>query len=197
MEKKMTFNQYRAMDLAIFTVLTVVFEYVATLATSKWFWGQPVAISITLTLILITTHRWGAYAAVVAAAGGVAFCLASGASWEHYLIYAVGNVFALVSLVYFRIFGKEDVKNSFLKTLLFAATSYLSVALGRWIVSLIFGAGFGELIAFLTTDLITLLFAVVILYSCKSVDGLIEDQKKYIIRVNEEKKQTDTVSYDD
>ncbi len=149
MQKKMTFGQYRATDLAIFAVLTAVFECIATFATSKWFGAQPVAISITLTLILITMHRWGAYAAIIAAVGGIAFCVASGASAEHYLIYGVGNVFAIVSLVYFKLFGKEGVKNSFFKTLLFAATSYVSVALGRWLLSLPFGAGTAELVAFL------------------------------------------------
>ena len=195
MENKMTFNQYRTMDVLIFTVLTAVFECIATLATAKWFWSQPVAISITLTLILIVMHRWGAYAAIIAAAGGIAFCVTSGASVEHYLIYGIGNIFALTSLVYFRIFGKDGVRKSFLKTLLFASSSYLSVAVGRWLVSLIFGAGFSELVAFLTTDLITLLFAVVILYSCRGIDGLVEDQRQYVIRINE-KKETEPLDID-
>ena len=194
MEKKMTFDQYRTIDVLIFTVLTVVFEYIATMATKYWFWSQPVAISITLTLILIVMHRWGAYAAVVALAGGITYCIASGASAEHYLIYGVGNLFALVSLVYFKLFGKEQIKKSFLKTLLFALTSYIAVALGRWVVSWAFGAGFAELVGFLTTDLITLLFAVVILYSCKSVDGLVEDQKQYVIRINKEKETESVIS---
>ena len=185
------------MDLLIFTILTVVFECIATLATSKWFVGQPIAISITLTLILITMHRWGAYSGVIAVAGGIAFCFASGASWEHYLIYGVGNAFALISLVYFKLFGKEGVKNSLAKTVLFASTSYVSVVIGRWLVSLIFGAGFKELVGFITSDLITLLFAVVILYSCKGVDGLVEDQKRYVIRVNEEKKKRESRGYYD
>ena len=196
MENRMTFGQYRRMDILIFTVLTAVFECIATLATSKWFAAQPVAISITLTLVLIVMHRWGAYAALIAAVGGITFCITSGAGIEHYLIYAVGNTFAIVSLIYFKIFGKEQVRKSFFKTLLFATTSYVSVALGRWLISLIFGAGFSELVAFLTTDLITLLFAVVILYAGKGVDGLIEDQKQYVIRVNKEK-ETEPVYEDE
>ena len=192
----MTFNQYRTIDLCIFSVVTVVFECIATFASAKWFAAQPVALSITLALILITMHRWGAYAAIVAVLGGVAFCLASGASLEHYLIYAVGNVFALSSLAYFKLFGKEEIKHSFLKTLLFSTTSYLSVVLGRWLVSLMFGSGIRDLLGFLLSDLITLLFAVVILYSCRGVDGLVEDQKQYVIRVNEEAKNNNTPSCD-
>ena len=176
------------MDLAVFAVLTVVFECITTLATSKWFGVQPVAISITLALILITMHRWGIYSAVIAVAGGAAFCFASGASPEHYVIYCVGNLFALTSLIYFKVYGKAAVKAGFLKTLSFAATAYASMAIGRWLVALIFGAGFGDLVAFFTTDLISLLFAVVILHSFKGIDGLIEDQKHYLLRINEEEK---------
>lgn len=195
MNNKMTFKQYRAMDLSIFAVLTAVFECIATLATNKWFGGQPVAISITLTLVLITMHRWGAYAAIVAAVGGIAFCVTSSASAEHYLIYAIGNTFALTALVWFKLLGKDAVRGSFLKTLLFSSTAYVSVAVGRWLVSLIFGAGFSELVAFLLTDLITLLFAVVILFSCKNTDGLVEDQRQYVLRVNEEKENAPPSPY--
>ena len=196
MENKMTFKQYRNMDIMIFAVLTAIFEALATLATSRWFAGQPVAISITLTLTLITMHRWGAYSAVTAAVGGLVLSIASGASIAQYLIYTLGNVLALVSIAYFKAFGKEGVRASFLKTLLFASTSYVAMALGRWLVSLVFGAGLKELVGFLVSDLISLLFAVAVLYCARGVDGLIEDQKQYVIRVNE-KKEEDVPLYDE
>jgi hypothetical protein len=67
MNNQITFKQYRNIDIGILCIVTAVFEAIATLATSRWFAGQPMAISITLALILIAMHRWGAYAAVVAA----------------------------------------------------------------------------------------------------------------------------------
>ena len=108
--------------------VTALFEAIATLATSKWFAGQPMAISITLALILIAMHRWGPYAATVAVVGGAVFCIASSASPQHFLIYCVGNLFALSSLLYFRLFGKEAVRGSFLKTLLYASSAYVMTA---------------------------------------------------------------------
>ena len=112
------------------------------------------------------------------------------------ILRTIGNVFALISLAYFKLFGKEGVRNSFLKTLLFASTSYVAVALGRWLISLFFGAGFKELVGFVSSDVISLVFAVAIIYSCRSVDGLVEDQKKYVLRVNE-KKEEDPPLYDE
>jgi len=43
--KQITFEQYRSLDLMIWTVITVVFEAITTLATNKWFYAQPVAMS--------------------------------------------------------------------------------------------------------------------------------------------------------
>lgn len=188
MDNQITFKQYRNIDLGIFCVLTAVFELIATFATSRWFPGQPMAISITLALILITMHRWNLYAAAVAVVGGAAFCIASSASAEHFLIYCGGNLFALVSLVFFKLLGKEAIRKSFLKILLFASTAYASVAIGRFMFSLPFGADFSDLVGFLTSDVLSLLFAVVILWVCRELDGLVEDQKAYLFRLERQRK---------
>ena len=187
MDNRITFKQYRNIDIGILCLVTAVFEVMATLATSKWFSGQPMAISITLALILITMYRWGPYAAPVAVVGGAAFCFASTASAEHFLIYCGGNAFALASLVFFKIFGKETIRRSFLKTLLFALVSYVLVACGRFLLSLPFGAGIPDLVGFLFSDVLSLLFTVVILWLLKDVDGLIEDQKSYLLRLERQR----------
>lgn len=190
MNNQITFKQYRNVDLLIFSALTALFEAIATFATSRWFAAQPVAISITLTMILIAMHRWSAYAAIIAAAGGAAFCLASSASAEQFLIYCLGNAFALLSLVYFKFLGKEKVKSTFLLTLAFSASAYVFVCLGRWLISLCFGGGLSELVGFLTSDIISLLFAVVLLWVFRGVDGLIEDQKAYVLRLDRQRRES-------
>ena len=187
MDNRITFKQYRNIDVGLLCLLTAVFEALATFATSKWFPGQPMAISITLALTLIAMHRWGPYAGSTAVVGGIVFCLVSSASIEHFLIYCVGNAFALTSLVYFRAFGKEGVKRSFLKTLLYASTAYVAVALGRFLASLPFGADFSDLVGFLASDILSLLFAVVILWIFKDIDGLVEDQKAYLFRLEKQR----------
>ena len=188
MDNRITFKQYRNIDIGILCLLTAVFEVVATLATSKWFAGQPMAISITLAFILIAMHRWSAYASIVAVVGGAAFCIASSASAEHFLIYCGGNVFALASLFFFKLFGKEGVKRSFLKTLCFASVAYVLMAFGRFLFSLPFGSGFPELIGFLFSDVLSLLFAIIILWLFKDVDGLVEDQKSYLFRLERQRR---------
>lgn len=189
MDNRITFKQYRNVDLIIFSVIAAVFEVVATLATSKWFPGQPMSISITLAMILIAMHRWNAYSAVVAVSGGLALCIASSASIEQYLVYCVGNVFALVSLFLFKLFTKERVRNGPFLTILLSATSYVAMSFGRWLLSLPFGAGIDELVGFLVSDILSLLFAIVILWIFRGVDGLIEDQKAYLFRLEREREE--------
>lgn len=189
MDNRITFKQYRNVDLFIFSLITAIGEGIATFATSRWFVGQPMAISITLAMILIAMHRWSGFAAVIAVVGGAVFCLASSGSPEQFLIYCGGNVFALVSLIFFKLLTKSRVRESFLLVIAFSSTAYVAMALGRWLLSLPFGAGFAELVGFLVSDILSLLFAVLILWSCRAVDGLIEDQKAYLLRLERERKK--------
>jgi len=189
MNSQITFKQYRAIDLTVFSLIAAVFELISTTATAKWFPGQPMAISITLAMILIAMHRWGYLGAVVAVVGGVAFCLASSGTAEQFLVYCVGNCFSLISLIYFKLLGKERVRRGPFITVAFATTAYVSVALGRFLLSLPFGAGAGELYAFLATDILSLLFASVILLVFRGVDGLIADQRSYLLRLERERRE--------
>lgn len=181
-----TFKQYRNIDLFILSILLVISEGLTTLATTRWFVGVPFAISTTLLLICITMMRWGAFAAIPAVVGGLVFTVASGGELRHYLIYGVGNLFCLLSLILIRAFGKEKIRARIPLLLLFTAVTYLSVALGRWLVSLIFEPGFGSLLVYITTDVVTLIFTSVIVILMRKVDGMLEDQRAYLIRRAEE-----------
>ena len=187
--KQITFEQYRSLDLMIWTVITVVFEAITTLATNKWFYAQPVAMSITLTLICITMMRWNTYAVIPAVAGGFIFSLVSGATFEQYIIYCIGNVFALVAFLVIKMYNKEILRGSAVKLSLFVITAYIGMSLGRWLVSLFFGGDLMAFLVYITTDIISLLFAVSIMNLLRKADGMIEDQKAYLFRVQEEEEE--------
>ena len=192
----LTFKQYRNIDICIFSFLLLISEAVTTLATNVWFAAQPIAITTTFIFICIVMMRWNWYAIVPAVIGGAVFCIASGASTEQFLIYAVGNCATLVNLIWFKIFKKEDVRTNAVKLVLFVLTAYITMQLGRWLVSLIFIQSLDSLVIYLTTDIITLLFAVVVMLILRNVDGMIEDQKTYLFRLQREldaeKKQVDS-----
>ncbi|MGN0679361.1 MAG: hypothetical protein ACI4JS_06845, partial [Oscillospiraceae bacterium] len=107
MNNNISFGQYKGIDLTILTILTAVAEAVVALAASKWFPNELYSLSPMVAMVCIVMMRWGPWAAIPAVVSGLAFCLATGASGEQYVIYCVGNCFALVALVWFKAMGKE------------------------------------------------------------------------------------------
>lgn len=184
---QITFKQYRNIDLFIFAVLLTVSEAVTTIATNIWFAAQPVAISTTLIFICMVMMRWGGYAIIPACLGGAVFCIASGAGAEQYLIYILGNCAALSTLIWFRIYKKDDIRKSPFKLFFFVLTAYITMQVGRWLISLPFGGRLDTLLVYIGTDIISLLFAAVIMFLMRNTDGMIEDQKAYLFRLQREK----------
>lgn len=184
-----TFKQYRNIDLTIFSIILVVSEAITTMATNKWFAAQPVAISTTLIFICMVMMRWGGYAIIPATLGGLVFCIASSATLPQYLIYVVGNCGGLVALLWFRFFKKEDVRKGPFKLTFFVITAYVAIQLARWVLSLPFGGRHDTLLVYLGTDIISLLFAVVVMQLMRTIDGMIEDQKSYLFRLQREKEE--------
>ena len=186
--KQITFKQYRSIDLVMLCVLTAVFEGIVTFAPSEWFALQAMSVSITLAMTCIAMLRWNTFAVLPAIVGSLAFCVSSNATLQQYLIYCVGNIACLIAVPIVQRIDKEKIRLRFLRRTSFAIIVYLCMALGKWIVSLLFEITISSLIAFVATDILSLLFAVLVLYICKGLDGVIEDQKAYLIRLDEERK---------
>lgn len=193
--KNISFNQYRVIDLTILAVVTAVFEAITAFAATKWFPGELYAVSPTIAMACIVMMRWNGFAAINAALGGMSFCLASGATEKQILIYVVGNCFALLALLLFKLLGKNKIKDRFYFTLLFVLTAYIGAQIGRWLVGLACGGAADSIIMFLTTDMLSLLFSVVIVLISRKADGLFEDQKSYLIRMDKAKKKKEAEDY--
>ena len=184
----LTFKQYRNIDISIFACLTLLSEGIATVATGKWFAAQPVAISTTFVFICILMMRWGGFAAISAVLGGLIFCIASGGEIQQIIIYCIGNCFALLAMLWFLAFKKDDIRRDIFKLILFVLSAYISMQLGRWLISLCFGGALWNLVGYLATDVVSLLFAVVLMLILRNVDGMIEDQKSYLFRLERQRK---------
>lgn len=185
--RQITFKQYRTIDITILVALTIVFEGIATLATARWFALQPVAISIGLAMVCVVMMRWGLPAAVAAFASGFVYCLLSGATLQQFIIYCVGNVFALLGMAWFRVFGKEGIRKSMWNITLFVSTAYVGMITGRSIIAMLFGDSWGAFITFATTDIMTLVFAVLVIILFRKTEGMLEDQKTYLLRMERDR----------
>lgn len=192
-----SFKQYRAIDLGIMAVILAVVEALIAKAAGTWFPGQMYTLSPTIAIVCIVMMRWGGFAAIHAAAGGLAFCIASGANPRQFAIYCVGNCFALVALLLIKKFGKQRIKDSILLTTAFTATAFFGAQIGRWLVSLFFERSFDLLIRFIATDSLTLVFSVVVVLISRKIDGLYEDQRAYLIRTAEERRRAELAKLTD
>lgn len=117
------------------------------------------------------------------------YCIASGASANQFVIYCVGGLFFIASLPLLMAFGKEKTRTDLFKRTFFTIVTYVSVAIGRWLVSLFYHISIDSFIGFLIIDVISLLFAIIILSLLKNTDGMIEDQKSYLFRLERERKE--------
>ena len=65
----------------------------------------------------------------------------------------------------------------------------LAMQLGRMAVALATGHDPLACLGFITTDVLSLLFSVLILWIARRLDGMLEDQKHYLFRIQREKEQ--------
>jgi len=186
MKQQISFRQYRAMDLFLFTALLCICETLITLGATRWFTGEPYTLSITPAVTAIVMVRWGGFAAIPAVLGAFVFCLVSGATLPQYIIYCVGNLAALVLTQFLCRIGWKRLHESVLLTLLYGLLTAVLMQLGRALLALVMGNSLALCIGFITTDTLSILFAVLIVWITRRLDGVLEEQKHYLKRVAEE-----------
>ena len=186
MKKQISFRQYRTMDLFLFTALLCGCEALITLGATRWFPGEPYTLSITPAVTAIVMVRWGGFAAIPAVLGAGVFCFVSGAALPQYLIYCVGN---LASLVLTRLLcgdGWKRLHENVLMAMLYGLSTALLMQLGRFVLGLVMGGSLRVCVGFVTTDTLSTLFAVLIVWIARRLDGMLEEQRHYLHRVAEE-----------
>lgn len=186
--KEITIGQYRAIDLSLMAVIVFVFEMLTVLAAG-WFPMESYTLSPTTLMLCIVMMRWDGFAAIHAAVAGLAFCIVQGAEPKQFIVYCVGNCFALAGLAYLKILGKEKVRNKLLLSVLFVVIVFSFLQIGRWLMSIAMGGAADTLLSFFLADILSLPFGAVGIFIARRMDGLYEDQKAYLIRTEEERKR--------
>ena len=189
MKHAISFKQYRAMDAGIFTALLCICESLIVLAATRWFPAQPYALSLTPAIVAIVMIRWGAFAALPAAAGALVYCLLSGAGAQHYVIYLFGNLAALSLLPFIRRVTWKRIHDNVLLCMLYGLMAALTMQFSRAAISLIFHRSFIAALGFITTDVLSALFSVLLCWMMRRLDGMLEDQEHYLIRIQKETDQ--------
>jgi len=180
----MTVGQYRRIDLGLFAAIMAVFETLLVTAATKWFPNEPYTVSVVPAVTTIVMMRWGPWAGVHAVLGGIVFCAASGARLPHYAVYGAGNLLALAALAPLRHATPEGVRSSAFRSMLLALAVPLLMQAGRAAVSMLLGTPAALAAGFFATDVITLLFTVVLIWIARRMDGVFEEQRHYLLRIH-------------
>ncbi len=186
MNRKISFSMYRSIDLTIFTVLMIIFEFFSVKGF-EWFNGIY-ALSLFLVLTLITMLRWGIYSIIPIIAGGLTYSLAHpNGTLETTIVYVVGNLFVLIAMVWL-IKGQDKIKNQNYYLILFVLTGFFGYCLGRALIGcIVFEASFIDLaIGYLGTESLNAIISMVVIIIAKKQPGILENQKHYVKLVQEE-----------
>ena len=188
-KEQRTVGQYRAIDLSLFALMLILSETVIVSAAVKWFPNEPYTVSAVAAVTAIVMMRWGLWAALHAVLGGIVFCLVSHGTLAQFAIYCIGNLFGLTGLAWIRALGAERLREDSFKSLAYGFTVLLCMQLGRGLVSLLFGTKPAVAAGFVTTDVISCLFTLLIIWIVRRLDGVFEDQIHYLRRVNKEREE--------
>ncbi len=186
MARQRSLAEYRAIDLGCFVIMMALFEPVLHFAATKLFPAEPYTVSVVAAITAIVMMRWGPWAAIHAAAGGILACLLAKARWDQYLIYGLGNLLSLAALFLLKAWGKEETRKDALHSIGFALMTALLMQLGRALIALAMGNGLTVCLGFFTTGVITDLFTVVVIWIARRLDGIFEDQIHYLLRIQKE-----------
>ncbi len=189
LQKRRTVKQYRALDLAMFALMLTVAETLAVTAARRWFPNEPYTVSVTPAITAIVMMRWGPWAGLHAALGGIVFCLTSGAGIKHYFIYGLGNLLSLAALMYVRFATPEGIRESVWKSLALALMVALLMQLGRALIAVVLGSPPMAALGFFTTDVVTLLFTLVLIWIARRLDGIFEEQNHYLLRLRQQENE--------
>lgn len=180
---------YRLIDLLLFALILAILESLIVRAARIWFADQLYTVSLVASVTAIVMMRWGAVGLLHAILGGLVFVAAGGGSAEQFLIYTAGNLFAATGLIMMRIVGKEKITKDGVLTAVYAIVVQVFMQGGRAVIAILCGETARNCLGFFTTDTLSIVFTFLILWIARRQDGLLEDQKSWLKRLDEEKKR--------
>lgn len=187
MKKQISFQQYRTIDLAILAGVYAVCEILIYVASTFWYARELYIASPIAAVTAVVMMRWGGWAGIHAAAGGLLYAYLRQGSWQQLLAYGAGNLLALAALALPKFLGKERIRKSAFLSVMFGLCVQLLMQVGRGLVSALLGTAFDACIGYITTDILSTLLTLVIIWIVRKMDGLFEDQKHYLLRLESER----------
>ena len=207
MKRQLSLQQYRNIDLFLFGLMLAIFEFIIV----HFALGSLYTVSLAAVITAIVYMRWGWWGAIHAALAGILFCLyytisapaGQGAGLNQYISYSLGNLFSLACVPVLKKLGQERVRKSTILSLLFSLSVILLMQTGRAVVGLTLAVVHNPsapdwpvllsgAAAWFTGDALSILFTLVVTWIVRRLDGVFEEQKHYLRRIQEEQEQGNT-----
>lgn len=169
----------------LFALILTITESMILIAATRWFPDQIYLVSVASAITAIVMVRWGWYASIHAVLSGVIMCLIMGGSLQQYAIYCIGNLMGLMALPLIKKIGVNKICDNAILRILYGALVLVLMQTGRALISLAFGNGIGDVLSFYLTDALSLVFTAVILWVAGNQDGILEDQREYVVRIQQ------------
>lgn len=183
-------RQYRFTDLFLFAVILIVFELILHFAFIAF--NGDFTFSPMVPIVLIVMMRWGWQSVFFALGDGLLYCLLNlnNAAFQpfYFAVYIIGNAFIMLLLLATKFVGKEKIRGKWYFSALFLLAGWVLTGLGRTAVAACFGKGLDWLLA-MAWDFISLAVGLVIILIMRRLDGMFEDQKHYLIRLDDEREE--------
>lgn len=188
-------RQYKATDLFLFAIILIIFDLLSRLATA-WLADEVTlyVFSLTVPFVLLVMMRWG-WVAIFYAIGDAVLLTAlnNPTVWESYLAYILGSSAILLLLIPLRLIGKQKVAKKWYFTALFVLLGWLLLNLVASFVQFLCGESFaGSLIGNMILGVhgyLSLAIGMALLLLLRRLDGMFEDQKHYLLRMDQERKE--------
>lgn len=187
-------KQYRLTDLFIFAAILLIYDLIMFYAPQLFTGGAIYSFCLTVPITLLVMIRWGWQSVFFAVGDGIVLNLLNNpTSWQGYISYAVGNALMMLLLIAVKFIGKDKIVGKWYTTVLFVIVGWVLANFGVTCIQAMFGYNFGEVAAanfgFGVDGVLALAMGLVILLVLRRLDGMLEDQKKYLIRVNGEQQR--------
>ena len=198
--KIISFSRYKATDLLIFAAILAAFGAISFFAFTEWFATDSsryiFSISVPITLLIMV--RWNWYGMFYAVGDGLLYCIlmlatgnmAAGSELSYFLIYGAGSAFIGFTYLMVKFMGYKRIVGAWYFTVLYAVCGWVLLVLGRTLVWTCFGLGFvNGLLGLGGSELLSLGMALIILLVLRRLDGMMENQRDYLIRLDRERKE--------
>lgn len=187
-------RQYRLTDLFIFAVILVAFDLLACYAPKLVPQGAYFTFTLTVPITLLVMMRWNWISVFFAIGDGILLSLLNHINvWQSYLSYSAGNCFMMFLLLLTKFVGKEKIAGRWYFTALFVILAWVLMNFGITAVEAICGFGFVECLkvnfGLGINGLMSLALALIVILVMRKLDGMFEDQKHYLLRLDKERKE--------